>query len=211
MIKIPSGEKGNAIGECRLTIGEGGVAAFPTETFYALGVKYDDLQALARLSAIKHRPTDKAMPLIIGDRKVLRLVSPSAGLMAEKLMERFWPGPLTLLIAAREGLPEFITAGSGKVAVRIPGSSFALDLAESLGYPITATSANISGMPPATQPDEVIGYFGNTIAVIVDGGKTPGGKPSTIVDVTDSGLKIVRQGAVPEEEIYGVVAAFQRR
>ena len=208
---MPAGERENAIGQCRLAFGEGGVAAFPTETFYALGVKYDNLQALARLSAIKHRPKDKAMPLIIGNRSVLALVSPSAGLIAEKLMERFWPGPLTLLIASRQGLPEFITAGSGKVAVRIPGRSFALDLAESLGFPITATSANISGMPPATHPDEVIGYFGDTLDVIVDGGKTPGGRPSTIVDVTDSGIKIVRQGAVPEEEIYGVVEAFHRR
>jgi L-threonylcarbamoyladenylate synthase len=209
--RIPAGDRKNAIAECRRAFTEGGVVAFPTETFYGLGVKYNDLKALARLSALKRRPKDKAMPLIIGDQKVLALISPSAGLIAEKLMEKFWPGPLTLLITARKSLSEFITAGSGKVAVRVPGSSFALDLAASLGFPVTATSANISGMPPATHPDEVIRYFGDAIDLIVDGGKTPGGKPSTIVDVTDRGLKVVRPGAIPEEEISEVVGAFQRR
>jgi L-threonylcarbamoyladenylate synthase len=209
--RISAEDREKAIDECRRAFAEGDIVAFPTETFYGLGVKYDDPEALARLSALKRRPKDKAMPLIIGDRKVLPLISPSAGPIAERLMEKFWPGPLTLLIAARSGLSEFITAGSGKVAVRVPGSSFALSLSASLGFPVTATSANVSGMPPATHPEEVIRYFGKAVALIVDGGKTPGGKPSTIVDVTEGGIKVVRPGAIPEEDIYGAVGALQRK
>ena len=150
-------DKEKAIAESGRTIKEGGIVAFPTETFYGLGVKYDDLSALEKLNSIKRRPKGKAVPLIIGNTKVLALITPSAGIIAERLMERFWPGPLTLLIAAKKDLPEFITAGSGKIAVRIPGSSFALELAVSLDFPVTATSANISGMPPANHPEEVIG------------------------------------------------------
>lgn len=204
-------DKEKAIAESGRAIKEGGIVAFPTETFYGLGVKYDDLSALEKLNLIKRRPKGKAVPLIIGDTKVLALIAPSAGFIAEKLMERFWPGPLTLLIAAKKDLPEFITAGSGKIAVRIPGSSFALELAVSLDFPVTATSANISGMPPANHPDEVIGYFGDKIDLIVDGGKTPGGKPSTIVGITDSEIEIVRKGAIPDGEIEQFVRSYQRK
>jgi len=211
MIRISATDKEKAIAECRRVITEGGVVAFPTESFYGLGVKYDDLLALKKLNILKHRPKDKALPLIIGDRKVLALIVPSTGFIAEKLMKRFWPGPLTLLIPANKDLPEFITAGSGKVAVRIPGSSFALELAGSLDFPVTATSANISGMTPASQPDEVIRYFGDQIDLLVDGGETPGGKPSTIVDILDSKIEIVRKGSIPDMDIYRLVGACQRK
>jgi L-threonylcarbamoyladenylate synthase len=211
MIRISATNKEKAIAECRRVITEGGVVAFPTESFYGLGVKYDDLLALKKLNILKRRPKDRALPLIIGDRKVLALIAPSTGFIAEKLMKRFWPGPLTLLVPAKKDLPELITAGSGKVAVRIPGSSFALELAGSLDFPVTATSANISGMTPASHPDEVIRYFGDQIDLLVDGGEAPGGKPSTIVDIEDSKIEIVRKGSIPDEDIYRLVGACQRK
>ena len=207
MIRICATDKEKAIAECRRVITGGGVVAFPTESFYALGVKYDDLLALKKLNILKHRPKDKALPLIIGDRKVLALIASSTGFISEALMKRFWPGPLTLLFSARRDLPDFITAGSGKVAVRIPGRSFALELAVSLDFPVTATSANISGMTPASHPDDVIRYFGDQIDLLVDGGETPGGKPSTIVDIEDGKIEIVRKGSIPDRDIYRLVGA----
>lgn len=178
----------------------GGIVAYPTETFYGLGVKFDMPGALERLCALKNRPQEKAMPVIIGDRGSLsRIVA--AGWLEQiperirSLMDRSWPGPLTFLLPAAEGLPELLTAGTGKIAVRIPGLSFALHLARRAGFPFTATSANPSGMPPASDADTVERYFGCAIDLIVDAGPAPGGIPSTILDATGPGLRIVREGA----------------
>ncbi len=191
-----------AITAARKVIEDGGIVAFPTETFYGLGVKYNDPGALKRLYEIKQRPREKAMPLIIGDKKTLALITPSVLNTAKKLMNGFWPGPLTILFEAIKDLSEFITAGTGKAAVRIPGDSFALDLAKSLEFPVTATSANISGKPTADNPDDVIGYFGDGVDLVIDGGKSTGGGASTIVDVTGEGIIILRPGAISSKELY---------
>ncbi|HAM51623.1 MAG TPA: threonylcarbamoyl-AMP synthase, partial [Nitrospiraceae bacterium] len=188
---------------------KGGIAAFPTETFYCLGARYDNVKALEKIHEIKSRPKDKGIPLIIGNAKILRFVTPSVTGLMKKLIERFWPGPLTLLLNAREDLPYLITAGIGKVAVRVPGASFALDLARALELPLTATSANISGMTAARNADEVIGYFGSSVDIIVDGGRTPGGMPSTIVEVINSRIVILRPGQVSAEELQLTVKKAQ--
>jgi L-threonylcarbamoyladenylate synthase len=193
-----------AIEKASGTIKTGGVIAYPTETFYGLGVKFDNIAALRKLYGIKHRSWNKALPLIIGEKRLLELIASSITDSAEKLAEKFWPGPLTLLLPANPDISEFITAGKGKIAVRIPGESFALDLARSLGFPITATSANISGMPPADNADDVIRYFGDAIDLIIDCGKTPGGKPSTIVDASGGKIRILRAGAISAEEVLAV-------
>ena len=194
-----------AVERASVVLKRSGVIAYPTETFYGLGVKFDDSAALKKLYGMKHRPPEKALPLIIGEKKSLELIASSISGSAEKLIEKFWPGPLTLLLPARSDVSEFITAGTGKIAVRIPGESFALDLARSLGFPITATSANISGMPPADDADDVIGYFGDALDLVVDCGKTPGGKPSTIVDASEEKIRFLRAGAVPKEEVFAVL------
>jgi len=185
---------------------EGGIIAYPTETFYALGVKCDLPRSLKRLYELKKRPREKAMPVIIGKRTVLSgIVSPEwlehIPPFAQALMDRFWPGPLTLLLPAQEGLPEDLTAGTGMIAVRMPGESFALRLTHHAGFPITATSANLSGTPPADSAEMVIHYFGKRIDLVIDGGRTPGGLPSTIVDVSGGKVVMVREGAVTRDEI----------
>ncbi|MEW6108420.1 MAG: L-threonylcarbamoyladenylate synthase [Nitrospirota bacterium] len=210
VIKVSQSGIVKAISEAVEVVGQGGIVAFPTETFYGLGVKYDNISVLERLYEIKHRPKEKAMPLIIGDRKMLGLVAASVSAIAEKLMDRFWPGPLTVLLNAIEGLSGFITAETGKVAVRIPGSSFALEFVKSLAYPVTATSANISGMPPADNAADLVRYFYDRIDMLIDGGKTRGGKPSTIVDATGEGIRILRPGAVPDEEIREFIRSIKR-
>jgi len=178
------------------TLKTGGIVAYPTETFYGLGVKFDLENSLKRLYEIKQRLKDKAMPLIIGEKRLLSSIALSTNSVAESLIDGFWPGPLTLLVPAKENISDWLTAGTGKVAVRIPGESFALRLARHAGFPITSTSANISGLPPARDVNTVITYFSNDIDLIVDGGETPGGLPSTIVDTTGNRIRIVREGAI---------------
>lgn len=186
-------------------IKKGGVIAYPTETFYGLGVKFNDIAALRKLYKIKHRSRNQALPLIIGEKMLLQLIASSITDSAEKLADKFWPGPLTLLLPAKPDISEFITAKTGNIAVRIPGKSFALDLVLSLGFPITATSANISGMPPADNADGVIRYFGNAIDLIIDCGKTPGGKPSTIVDASGEKIRFLRAGAVSIKKVLAAL------
>ncbi|MFZ5908102.1 MAG: L-threonylcarbamoyladenylate synthase [Nitrospirota bacterium] len=189
---------------------QGGIVAYPTETFYALGVRFDLTGSLQTLYNIKKRPREKALPLIIGRREMLSLIAVPISRKTLSLLEKFWPGPLTLIMAAQKNLSEYLTAGTGTVAVRIPGQSFALALARAAGFPITATSANISGMPPATDAATVIQYFGNSIDLVVDGGETPGGSPSTIADVTGDDLRILREGAIKKERLYRFVGESGR-
>lgn len=175
---------------------EGKIVAYPTESFYGLGVMATDENAVKRLYELKRRPVQKPMPLIVGSRKALKSIVKSIPHEAEILMGKFWPGALTIVFHAIDGLPEILSGGTGKVAVRIPGENFALCLANLAGFPITATSANPSGMPPAETPEEVINYFGEAVDLIINGGKTPGGEPSTIVDVTVTPVKVLREGKV---------------
>lgn len=177
----------------------GGIVVYPTETFYGLGVKFDMEDSLKKLCNIKQRPEEKAMPLIIGNKGLLSVIAASINDMALLLMDRFWPGPLTLIFLAKENLSEYITAGTHMIAVRIPGESFALHLAKTASFPITATSANLSGTSPAQDAETVIRYFGDKIDLIIDGGHTSGGLASTIVDVTGNKIKILREGVIKKE------------
>ncbi|GAB4485639.1 MAG: L-threonylcarbamoyladenylate synthase [Thermodesulfovibrionales bacterium] len=183
----------------------GGIIGYPTETFYGIGVRFDSEAALAKLYEIKGRPKEKALPLIIGHAGLLPLVAAEIPRHAELLISRFWPGPLTILFPAREGTSPLITAGTGKVAVRMPGASFALSFAAAAECPITATSANISGLKPASDPLMLAGYFSNVLDVLIDGGPTPGGRPSTIVDAAGAEVRVVRQGVIPDEDIFSAL------
>lgn len=188
------------IAEVVKVLKSGGIIAYPTETFYALGVNARDEGALKKLYKIKGRPKKKPLPVIIGDRKRLKTSVKRIPSKAERLMKRFWPGPLTLVFEASSDIPQLLTAKTGKIAIRIPGERIALKLAKKAGFPITSTSANPSGKPPAIRPEKVIKYFDNKIDLLIDGGKTPGEKPSTIVDVTGP-VRILREGAIPSSVV----------
>jgi len=201
VISLKEEDLQDALREACLVIRNGGLVCFPTETYYGLGVRCDDSGALQRLYDLKGRQQEKPLPLIIGSIGMLAGLAEGLDETESLLVRHFWPGPLTVLLRARRDLPAFITAGSPFVAVRVPGKSFALDLAGSLEFPVTATSANISGRPPAADPSEVKHYFGDAPDLMIDAGRTPGGSPSTIVEVRDGTLIIVRQGAVSSEAI----------
>lgn len=184
-----------AIREALRILGEGGVVAFPTETYYGLGVKFDNPDALRRLYGLKQRAPGKAVSLIVGDMETLMLAAREVTPAGLELITKHWPGALTLLLPARADILPELRLG-GKVAVRMPGGDFALRLAKAAGFPITATSANPAGAPPPETAEAVADYFGDSIDLLIDGGRAPGGSASTIADASGEKIAIIRQGGV---------------
>ncbi len=195
-IRLSLSRKNEIIDKALLCLDKGGILAFPTETFYGLGAKYDNEPALLRLYELKKRPFEKAIPVIIGRIEHIHLLTDNIPSEAERLMEKYWPGPLTIIFQARTDLSPYLTAGTEKIAVRMPGESFALELARKADFPITATSANPSGAPPAVDAQEVLKYFGESLDMIIDAGQTPGISPSTIVEVINGKPKVLRKGVI---------------
>jgi L-threonylcarbamoyladenylate synthase len=183
----------------------GGLVAYPTETFYGLGALARDAAAVARLARAKGRPDGRPLPLVVADRAQLDEVAVLSPLAA-RLADAFWPGPLTLVLPARPGLPPDIEAGTGAVGVRIPGSDLARALARAAGGAIVSTSANLSGDPPPTRPEALAESLRARLDHVLDGGATPGGLPSTVVAVEADAVRLVREGAVP----FGAVLASLR-
>ena len=178
-----------------------GVVAFPTETFYGLAVDPRSAPAVQAVFHLKRRGRDQPLPLIAsGLDQIIDHVGTLTPL-GERLASRVWPGPLTLIIPASPRLCEDVHLSTGKVAVRISADPVARALAHSAGHAITSTSANISGDPPASTADHVAASFGAAIDVLIDGGDTPAGLPSTIIDVTGDTPVLVRAGAVPWERV----------
>ena len=179
----------------------GGIVALPTDTLYGLAVDPWNGEAVRRLLAVKRRPAERALPLIASD--VAQVVSCLGELppLASALARRFWPGALTLLVEAPELLRSTVTAGEESVGIRVPDCALAQALCLTCQRPLTATSANISGNPPSDDPEVVAMTMGHLIDALVDGGRTAGGPSSTIVDTTNSTLRLIRAGAIPWDEI----------
>jgi L-threonylcarbamoyladenylate synthase len=183
---------------------EGGVVAYPTETFYGLGVDARSALACRRLFELKGRPEEKALPCIVSGLAQFEESARGLGGAALALARKFWPGPLTLVVEARPGLAA--SSPDGSVAMRVSSVRLARDLAEGLGAPITATSANRSGLPPAMTAFEVDARLGSETDLILDGGPCPGGLPSTIVDVRESSPRLLREGRVPFAEVKRILS-----
>jgi len=181
----------------------GGIVAYPTETFYGLGARWDRREALARLASAKLRPAGKPLPLLCADRAQLAEVAGPLPPEAERLAARFWPGPLTLVLPAAAGVPGEITAGSDTVGVRIPGSALARALAAAAGGALVSTSANLSGRPPPRSAAELAPEILAAIDGVLDGGRVPGGLPSTVVALGREGPVLVRAGVIPWDAVLG--------
>lgn len=188
----------------------GGVVACPTETFYALAVDAFQAEALERLVLLKDRPPAKGLLVLVAEPGMVgqaaRVVSP----LARRLMDCFWPGPLTLILPARPELPRLLTGGTGTVGVRQSGHPLARRLVALYGRPLTGTSANRSGRPPLTSADGVVEEIGDLVDIVLRDGPCPGGLPSTILDVTCDPPRLVRAGALGVaalEEQSGIILA----
>ena len=177
----------------------GGVVAFPTDTLYGLAVDPRVDVAVERLFALKGRDAAAAVPLIAADIEQAALAG-DLGDRARRAAAAFWPGPLSIVIAASNRISRRALAGGSTVAIRVPANAVARQLAAAFGYPITATSANRSGEPPATSADAVVTGLPDVDAIL-DAGTVPGGAPSTIIAFDAAGPTLVRAGAVPWDRV----------
>ena len=177
----------------------GGLVVYPTETFYALGADALNERAVRKVYEVKGRSFSKALTLIIHNRESLLPLVAAVPPGAEKLMAKFWPGPLTIVFKAAGILPSLVTAGTGSIGIRIPSSATAIALACATGRPLTATSANPSGLRGFTRAGEASASLGEEIDMILDGGRTRGGTASTIVDFTVPPPVLIRTGTISRE------------
>jgi L-threonylcarbamoyladenylate synthase len=175
---------------------EGGVIAYPTETFYGLGADGSNDKAIERIFHIKGRDSRNPLSVIIGDMSYLRNLIQEIPEDAVRLMETFWPGALTLVFRASQNVSPLLTAGSGKIGVRVSSHRIATALVKALHRHITATSANLSGARECTSAHDVIECIGYQIDAVVDGGLTSGGAGSTIIDITTTPPVILREGII---------------
>ncbi len=185
-----------AISQAAEIILRGGIVAFPTDTIYALGVDPYNQQALMKLYELKQRPLGKPLPLLIGRREQVGELVTEAPEAAQKLMGRFWPGPLTLVFHSGEGLLHSQVTAEGKIGLRLPASKIARRLCQLSGLPITASSANLAGQPGSLSASQVYKYFAEKLDAILDAGPAPGSQVSTVLDVTERPPRILRAGAI---------------
>ena len=190
-----------AIKDAAEVILSGGIVAVPTESFYGLAVHALDEKAIERLFAVKRRREDNPVLILIPSKESLSSYVTEASEKDRKLMERFWPGGLTMVFFAGPILPRSLTAGTGKIGVRLSSHPVPTELARAVGAPITGTSANRSGRPSCSTAEEVMEALGEDIDLILDGGKTAGGKGSTVLDVTTDPPVVLREGIVSRNEL----------
>jgi L-threonylcarbamoyladenylate synthase len=202
---LPANEAG-AIEEAVRVLQQGGLVVFPTDTVYGIGALGHDAAAVGRLFEVKGRPTGKSIPLLIGRVEDLTLVAKEVPEAANQLIEAFWPGGLTLVVPRSDWVPDVVTSGGSTVAVRQPDHLGALELIRAAGEPLATTSANLSGEPSAVIVTEVVHQLFGRVDLILDGGRCPGGTPSTVVDLSGEKPRLLREGAISRAKIEAVVA-----
>jgi len=179
----------------------GKVLAFPTDTFYGLGADPFNLAAVSEIFRIKRRTSDRPLPLLVDSIDQAGDLAHNPPKLFYTLAQRFWPGPLTLVVPASRQVPLKVTANTGKVGLRWPLAPFVVALIAAAGRPLTGTSANLSDGESCSTADEVDCQLGDVLPLILDGGLTRGGLASTVVEITGETGRIVRPGGVPESEL----------
>ena len=190
-----------SIKEAAALLRDGMLVVFPTDTVYGIGADCFDNQAILNLYRAKGRPLTKGLPVLLADLEDIGKVVSEVGSAAEELINRFWPGPLTLILKKRERLPLSLSPNSG-IAVRIPDSDIARALIRASGGAVASSSANLAGQSPALSPEEVDEALARNIAVIIDGGRVDLGRPSTVVDCREDPPLILRPGPLSPNLIF---------
>ena len=201
--RILSASEPDAIQQVLEVLQQGGLVAIPTDTVYGLGALVFDVAAVERIYTAKGRPGEKAIPVLIGDPLELEKIVLEIPENAAILAEHFWPGPLTLVFPKLPGLPAAVASGA-TIGVRIPDHRLARALLQQTG-PMAVSSANLSGMPNPMTAGEVMEQLDERIDLILDGGRTPGGMPSTVVDCTGQDPQILREGPISKAEIMRIL------
>ncbi|MBF8251322.1 MAG: hypothetical protein HW382_950, partial [Deltaproteobacteria bacterium] len=210
ILKInPISPEPSKIKEAAEVINRGGTVAFPTETVYGLGADALNPEAIRKVFKAKGRPPDNPLIVHISDMDTFQLVAKKPVKAAIDLINRFWPGPLTIIVKKKKIVPGIVTGGLDTVAVRMPDNKIALSLIKMAGVPLVAPSANLSGKPSPTRSRDVAADLSGKIDVIIDGGKTRIGIESTVIDMTTSPPTLLRPGGLPVEEIEKVTGPLQ--
>lgn len=204
-VKVDLAHPETAFSRCRDVISSGGIIAYPTDTFYGLGADPSNAAAVKRLFNIKGRTPDKPVLLLIKDAGEVAEWAEEITSLAAQLMRTHWPGPLTLVFKARGTVLRELTAGTDTIGLRVPGSELTRELLAYLGTALTGTSANASGGPNAQTAGEAEQSVGDAVDLILDGGMTTGGMPSTVVDVSAGMPKVIRQGAIPFQKLHFLI------
>jgi len=211
VIKIdPENPSEKDIKNVAVALKNGGVVVFPTETLYGLGAKASDEEVLKKIYHIKRRSARKPLPVMISDIWEVKKIAPALPEMAKILAERYWPGPLTLVMKSSPSVSSLITCGRDTVGIRIPANRIALDLLKAVEEPVAVTSANISREEDILTIDEIISYFEKEVDIIVDGGPLTFGVPSTVLDITSDSPVILREGKIPSGEILAFLKSKKR-
>ncbi|MEE8613375.1 MAG: L-threonylcarbamoyladenylate synthase [Nitrospirales bacterium] len=205
ILQVPVNPCPSLLEEIIHCVAHGGVLAVATESFYALAGSATHSEAVSRVARIKGGPNPKPILVLIGDRRQLTHLVSSLPPHADLLFDHFWPGPLTVVLSALPDLSPDLTAGTGTVGIRQPGNSKLLWLLQGVG-PLTGTSANRSGAPPPRTAQEVQKTLGDEVDLIIDDGPTPGGKPSTVLNLFRE-IRILREGPISKEEIRTALAS----
>ena len=190
-------------------LNSGGIIAIPTDTVYGVGADPFNIDAVQKLYTIKGRPEDKPIPLVLGTIKDVEQVAQNLPGYFYHLTEKYWPGGLTIVVEAKNLLPQ-LTAGRATVGLRIPNQPVLLEILQKFGGPLAITSANISGQPEATSPDDFDKALSSKIDYIVDDGQTPGPIPSTVYDISVSPPKVRREGVIPTETLAKELMCYNR-
>ena len=201
----PRSPEPEAIGRAEAVIRAGGVVCFPTRCLYGLGADALKAEAVERVFEIKQRPADMPLLVLISRSAQLAELAERVPPIAQLLMERFWPGRLTLVLDARQHIPARLTAGTGKIGIRLAAHPVARALAEAVAGPITGTSANLSGVSGCRQIAELDPRIARQVDLILDGGPLKGGVGSTVVDVTGEAPVVIREGEVSKPEILAAL------
>jgi tRNA threonylcarbamoyl adenosine modification protein (Sua5/YciO/YrdC/YwlC family) len=184
----------------------GKAVAVPTDTLYGLVADPFNLSAVSEIGRIKRRTVDKPLPLLVDSIDQAAEISQQAPPLFYKLAEKYWPGPLTIVVSASPRLPLKVTGNTGKVGLRWPKAPIAVALIAACGRPLIGTSANLTENPPCTTAEDVLLQIGEAVPLIIDGGPTPAHVPSTVVELSGDRARIIRPGVVPESELKEILA-----
>jgi L-threonylcarbamoyladenylate synthase len=185
----------------------GGLVVLPTDTVYGVGAAVNRPEGVARLYTAKGRPLDRPIPVLVSSLAAAHDLVTDIDPISRTLMERYWPGPLTIVLPAVERLPSEIVRDTGTVGLRMPDHPVALAIIERAGGALAVTSANRSDEPETQTAEAAAREIGRAVDLVVDGGVTPGGIPSTVVRAEGDDLVVLRQGAVSESELRGAISA----
>lgn len=203
-IKIENEVNDTKLKEAVEIIRGGGIVVFPTETVYGIGANALDEEAIKRLYEVKQRPLTQPLSLLVSDLNMIKKLTKDITELEYKLMEKFFPGPLTIILKKKDIIPNITTAELGTVGIRMPSGEIARKLVEYANVPIATPSANITGRPSGTNIEDIIKDFEGKVDYFIDGGKSKIGKPSTIVKVIDNVPHILRMGSITESQIAEV-------